>query len=76
MRTVQMTLEDELVEAVDSAARRRNQSRSAFTRDALRTALEKLAEQAREQQHREGYLKHPVGPDEFSDFEDEQAWGD
>lgn len=73
MRTVQMTLEDDLVEAVDSAARQRNQSRSAFTRDALQTALEKLAEQAREQQRREGYLKHPVRSDEFSNFEDEQA---
>jgi len=71
MRTVQITLEDELVKAVDSAAGQLSQSRSAFARDALRAALEKLEVRAREQQHREGYLRHPVSPGEFSDIEDE-----
>ena len=74
MRTVQITLEDDLVSAVDSVASQLHQSRSAFTRDALRAALQKRAEQACEQQHREGYLRQPVEPGEFSDFEDEQAW--
>ena len=74
MRTVQITLEDNLVSAVDSVASQLHKSRSAFTRDALRAALQKRAEQAREQQHREGYLRQPVEPGEFSDFEDEQAW--
>jgi metal-responsive CopG/Arc/MetJ family transcriptional regulator len=76
MRTVQITLEDELVKAVDRAADRLDQSRSAFTRDALRAALAKLEVQAQEQQHREGYLRQPVNPGEFSDFEDEQVWID
>lgn len=76
MRTVQITLEEDLVEAVDLAARRLKQSRSAFTREALRNALARLEIQTLEQQHREGYLKHPVSPGEFSDFEDEQVWVD
>ena len=76
MRTVQITLEADLVEAVDLAARRLNQSRSAFTREALRAALARLEMQTLEQQHREGYLKYPVSPGEFSDFEDEQVWVD
>ena len=76
MRTVQLTLEDDLVTAVDQAASQRRQSRSAFTRDALRAALAKLEAQALEQQHREGYLHQPVRPGEFSDFEDEQVWID
>lgn len=76
MRTVQITLEEDLVEAVDLAARRLNQSRSTFTRQALRAALSQLEMQTLEQQHREGYLKHPVSPGEFSDFEDEQVWID
>jgi hypothetical protein len=33
--------------------------------------LEKL-----EQKHRKGYLQNPVTPGEFSDWEDEQVWGD
>jgi metal-responsive CopG/Arc/MetJ family transcriptional regulator len=74
MRTVQITLEDDLVSAVDSVASQLHQSRSAFTRDALRAALQKRAEQTREQQQREGYLRQPVKPGEFSDVEDEQVW--
>ncbi len=76
MRTVQLTLEDELVTAIDRVAGQRRQSRSAFTRDALRAALAKFETQALEQQHREGYLRQPVRSGEFSDFEDEQAWID
>ncbi len=76
MRTVQVTLDEELAKAVDLAAHRLSQSRSAFTRDALRAALEKLELRTLEQQHREGYLRHPVNAGEFSDFEDEQVWID
>jgi len=76
MRTVQITLEDELVQAVDRAAGRLDLSRSAFTRTALRAALARLELQAREQQHRAGYLRQPVMPDEFDHWEDEQIWGD
>ena len=76
MRTVQITLEEELVQAVDQAAGRLALTRSAFARDALRAALAKLESQAREQQHREGYLRQPVTPGEFDDWEDEQVWGD
>ena len=46
MRTVQSTLEDELVKAVDLAADQLDQSRAAFTRDAVRAALAKLEVQA------------------------------
>jgi metal-responsive CopG/Arc/MetJ family transcriptional regulator len=76
MRTVQMTLDTELVAAVDKAARRLGTSRSAFARDALRAALRRLQERSREEKHREGYRRQPVKPGEFSDWENEQAWVD
>ncbi|MGI9302183.1 MAG: ribbon-helix-helix domain-containing protein [Gammaproteobacteria bacterium] len=76
MRTVQMTLDDKLIQAVDTAAKRLNQSRSAFTREALTAALAKLRVEPMEEKHRKGYEKHPVRPGEFSDFEDEQVWVD
>ena len=76
MRTVQMTLDEELVAAVDKAARRLGTSRSAFARDALRAALRRLQDRSREEKHREGYRRHPVKPGEFSDWENEQAWVD
>lgn len=39
MRTIQMTLDDDLVDSVDQVVREQHTSRSAFTRDALRDAL-------------------------------------
>ena len=39
MRTIQMTLDDDLVKKVDAIATELNKSRSAFTRDALREAV-------------------------------------
>ena len=76
VKTVQMTLDDELVRAVDRVAKRLRTSRSAFTRDALRAALARDAILRLEQKHRDGYERHPVTDDEFSVWEGEQAWGD
>jgi metal-responsive CopG/Arc/MetJ family transcriptional regulator len=76
MRTVQMTLDERLVDRVDSAARRLGKSRSAFTRDALRDALSRLATIEKEGRHRRGYEAKPVRPGEFDDWEKEQVWPD
>ena len=76
MQTVQMTLDEELVTAVDQAARQLGTSRSALTRKALHRFLAWLRERELERQHREGYLRHPVEPGEFDDWEDEQVWVD
>jgi metal-responsive CopG/Arc/MetJ family transcriptional regulator len=76
VRTVQMTLDAELVAAVDKEARRLGTTRSAFARDALRAALRRLQERTLEQKHREGYRRKPVRRGEFSDWEAEQAWID
>lgn len=76
MQTVQMTLEEQLVAEVDDAVRKMGTTRSAFTREALRQALARIREQEQERRQREGYERHPVEPGEFSDWEDEQVWGD
>jgi metal-responsive CopG/Arc/MetJ family transcriptional regulator len=76
MRVVQMTLEDDLVESVDAAARRLRITRSAFTRAALRDALRQLKTRQLEKRHRDGYQRHPPSKDEFAVWEKEQAWGD
>ena len=68
-----MTLDEALVEAVDSAARRLGTTRSAFTRKALTDALERVRVEALEKRHRRGYERHPVRPGEFSGWEQEQA---
>jgi metal-responsive CopG/Arc/MetJ family transcriptional regulator len=76
MRVIQMTLDEDLVKAVDAAAKRLRTSRSAFTRKALREALRALSIRGLEEQHRRGYELHRVKPREFSVWEKEQEWGD
>ncbi len=76
MKTVQMTLDDSLVEEVDRAAKDLGTTRSAFARDALRAALTRLKEREPERRHRAGYERHPVEPGEFDAWEDEQVWAD
>jgi len=76
MKTVQMTLEEDLVLQVDQAARRIGTTRSAFTRDALRSALRHLRTRELERKHAEGYARKPVRRREFSVWEREQAWGE
>lgn len=76
MKTIQMTLDETLVLEVDRAAKRMGTTRSAFTRRALRSALENLRTQDLERRQREGYRRKPVKRGEFSVWEHEQAWGD
>ena len=74
MRTVQMTLEEDLVEAVDRAARKLGTTRSAFARKALREALARARDRALEEKHRVGYARKPVRSGEFEVWESEQVW--
>jgi len=75
-KTVQITLDEGLVRAVDRTVKRLKTTRSAFARRALQDALEKVRLSELEEKQREGYRKQPVTRGEFSDWESEQAWGD
>jgi len=74
MKTVQMTLDENLIALVDKVARRLGTTRSAFTRQALKTALREVRINELEQKHREGYRRKPVRRGEFDDWEAEQVW--
>lgn len=76
MRTVQLTLDEELVKSVDSITKVLHTTRSAFTRRALQEAVRRFHASRREEQHRKGYQAKPVAPGEFDIWEQEQAWGD
>lgn len=76
MKTVQMTLDEELLERVDELAKRLATTRSALTRQALARVVEFYRVQDLEKAHRVGYEAQPVGEAEFSVWEAEQAWGD
>ena len=73
MKTVQMTLDEDLIVRVDRAARRLKTTRSAFTRQALQEALKNIQTIQNEARHRRGYEAHPVD-DEFSGWANEQVW--
>jgi len=74
MRTVRITLDDELVVAVDRAAKSLGMTRSAFARDALRRTFAELRREELERKQREGYEGKPVRRGEFSAWEREQVW--
>ncbi len=76
MRTVQMTMDDELVERIDRRVRRLGTTRSAFAREALREALQRCDERDLEARHIAGYRDNPPKPGEFSTPESDRAWGD
>ena len=76
MKTVQMTLDEDLVLAVDKVVKKIHTTRSAFTRNALREAIGRVHASRLEQQHHRGYKMHPVSKLEFNVWEDEQDWGD
>ncbi len=76
MRTIQMTLDEALVEEVDRVVKELGTSRSAFARDALRASLERRRLRRLEDRQREGYRRHPVQAGEFDVWEDEQAWAE
>lgn len=76
MKTVQMTIDEELIAQVDEMARRLHTTRSAFTREALRVAVRRYREAELEAAHREGYRARPVEAHEFSVQEEDRRWGD
>jgi metal-responsive CopG/Arc/MetJ family transcriptional regulator len=76
MKTIQMTLDDDLVKAVDRVSKELRTSRSAFARKALREALARYKLEQLEHKHRRGYERHSVAANEFSVWKSEQAWGD
>ncbi len=76
MRTIQMTLDDDLVEIVDRIVNELKTTRSAFTREALQLAIKRYETGIKETRHIQGYQNHPVDVAEFGNFEDEQAWSD
>ncbi len=75
MKTIQMTLDEELLKQVDKVIKDLKITRSAFIRESLQKQIERLRIQEMEEKHRQGYMKKPVKPGEFDVWEDEQDWG-
>ncbi len=76
MRTVQMTIDDVLVDEIDQLAKQLDTSRSDLTRKALRAFLAHFQRKKLEEQQRQGYERFPSHVETPDEWEDEQVWGD
>ncbi len=76
MKTIQMTMESELVARIDARVKRLGTTRSAFARHALKEELRRQEEKELEERHIAGYRRLPPRPDEFDIPESDHAWGD
>lgn len=75
MRTIQMTLDDSLIEAVDKIVKKLKTTRSAFARKALGEAIKQARIEMLEAKHKQGYKRHPSNEPELGGWESEQKWG-
>ena len=74
MRTIQVVLEETLLEAVDRAAKKAGINRSAFFREAAREQLRRYRLRALEEKDRAGYERLP--PVEFDVWDRVTSWPD
>lgn len=75
MKTIQMTIDDRLLKAVDKMCKTLKTTRSGFIRDALEAELRRIRIREAEARHIEGYARNPVAPGEFDVWLEEQDWG-
>jgi len=75
MKTIQMTIDEPLLKAVDRASKARKTTRSAFIRYAVEAELDRERMRVEEARHAQGYARNPVTRGEFDAWEKEQDWG-
>ena len=73
MKTVQMTLDDHLLESVDALTEQTGETRSAFIRRALHAELQRHHNEAAESAHRQSFQEKP---DDDVWQPTHRAWGD
>lgn len=76
MQTIQLTVDESLLAEVDRVTQQLSMTRAAFVRVALELALRNQKTIMLEQQHAEGYARHPVKSGEFDEWESEQVWSE
>jgi len=69
METIELTVDESLLAEVDRATQQLSMTRADFARIALELALRNQKTIALEQQHAQGYARHPSQPGEFDKWE-------
>lgn len=79
MKTIQMTIDELLLQQVDAQVKDLNTTRSAFIREALEKALQAHRIKRLEERDSAGYSVKPItkkDDKEIASWESEQVWGD
>jgi metal-responsive CopG/Arc/MetJ family transcriptional regulator len=75
MKTVQMTMNETLLEHVDAQVKRAGTTRSDFIREALRREIKRRENERLEREHRESFERDPQTTSETW-MPSKRAWGD
>ena len=76
MVTIKITMDTEFLGRIDKRVQQLETTRSAFTQEALRIALDRYDEAELEERHRAGYRRLPTAPRTFPVLDEDFAWGD
>lgn len=76
VKTIQMTIDDSLLQQVDRMVQDLNTTRSAFIRLALEQALRQYQVRRLEERDEVGYTAVPATSAETDEWTNEQDWGD
>jgi metal-responsive CopG/Arc/MetJ family transcriptional regulator len=74
VETIQVVLDEQLLQAADRAAKRSKINRSALIRDALREHLKRLQVRELELREQRGYARHPDSARAVEYWERAAAW--
>lgn len=74
MKTVQVNIEEALLENVDQFIQKKGITRSAFVRESLELNLKRQQMREADEKHRLSYLEYPQDLDEIHQWEKEQVW--
>jgi predicted transcriptional regulator len=76
VRTIQVTIDEPLLDRLDDELSSTHQPRSAFIRNAIENELRRRDVEAAERAWEESYRKNPVDEKEMAAWESIQDWGD
>lgn len=73
MKTIQVPIDEPLLERIDCAAREQQTPRAEFIRAALERELRRLRDEEAARQYEEAYRKQPLTPEEKEELKEWQA---
>jgi metal-responsive CopG/Arc/MetJ family transcriptional regulator len=74
MKPIEITLDEQLLDDLDRVIGELRITRAAFIREALEHAVRRHEIRQMEEQHIQGYIRHPEQPGESGVWIAEQAW--